>query len=95
MTMHINLSAEMESFIKGKVTSGDYGNATEVIRDAIRRMKAEDMRLAAWRAAVTEGTDELDRGDSVAYSAEVLDDITRSAKKAMHSAAPINPDVRP
>ncbi len=37
MTMHVNLSPEMEGFIEGKVASGDYGNATEVIRDAIRR----------------------------------------------------------
>ena len=37
MTMHVNLSAEMEGFIKEKVAGGFYGNATEVIRDAIRR----------------------------------------------------------
>ncbi len=35
MTMHVNLSAEMEGFIKEKVAGGFYGNATEVIRDAI------------------------------------------------------------
>jgi putative addiction module CopG family antidote len=34
VTMHINLSPEMEHYIKGKVASGFYGNATEVIRDA-------------------------------------------------------------
>jgi putative addiction module CopG family antidote len=30
----------MESYIKRKVSTGFYGNATEVIRDAIRRMQA-------------------------------------------------------
>jgi hypothetical protein len=35
--MHVNLSAEMEGFIKSKVPGGFYGNATEVIRGAIRR----------------------------------------------------------
>lgn len=40
MTMHVNLSSEMESYIKNKVASGFYGNATEVIRDAeCRRRK--------------------------------------------------------
>ena len=38
--MHIKLSAEMNAYIKSKVASGFYGNATEVIRDAIRRMQA-------------------------------------------------------
>jgi len=52
MTLHVNLSPEMEGFIKSKVASGFYGNATEVIRDAIRRMQAEDLRANTWRAAI-------------------------------------------
>ena len=35
MTMHVNLSPEMKGYIKSKVASGFYGNATEVICDAI------------------------------------------------------------
>jgi antitoxin ParD1/3/4 len=80
MTMHINLSPEMETFIKGKVASGFYGNATEVIRDAIRRMQAEETRLQAWKAALKKGDDELDAGRSVPYTAAALEEITREAK---------------
>jgi antitoxin ParD1/3/4 len=80
MTMHINLSPEMETFIKGKVASGYYGNATEVIRDAIRRMQAEETRLQAWKAALKKGDDELDAGRSVPYTAAALEEITREAK---------------
>jgi putative addiction module CopG family antidote len=47
MTMHINLSDEMERYIKSKVATGFYGSATEVIRDAIRRMQASDAQLGA------------------------------------------------
>ena len=47
MTLHINLSEEMQSYIKSKVRTGFYGNATEVIRDAIRRMQASDPQIAA------------------------------------------------
>jgi len=36
--MHINLSPEMEQFVQRKVDTGFYSNASEVIRDAIRRM---------------------------------------------------------
>lgn len=95
MTMHINLSPEMESFIKSRVSSGFYGNATEVIRDAIRRMQAEELRSAAWEAAIKVGTDQLDRGESILYSSADLEDITQSAISAMHSNKPIDPDVRP
>ena len=82
MTMHINLSPEMEGFIKGKVASGFYGNATEVIRDAIRRMQAEESRIAAWQAAIKKGDDQLERGEGIDYTSEILEDITRSATKS-------------
>lgn len=95
MTMHINLSPEMEGFIKSKVASGFYGNATEVVRDAIRRMQAEESRIAAWQAAIQQGDDQLDRGEGIAYSAETLKDITQSAIAGMHSGKPMDPDVLP
>ena len=95
MTMHINLSPEMETFIKGMVASGYYGNATEVIRDAIRRMQAEDLRANAWRAAIKAGDDELDRGEGVEYTADALADITSAAIDSMHSGKPMDPDVLP
>jgi antitoxin ParD1/3/4 len=95
MTMHINLSPEMESYIKGKVAGGFYGNATEVIRDAIRRMQADEERRVAFRAAVAAGDSELDRGEGVAYNKNVLEEITREAVRGMHSEKPIDPDVCP
>lgn len=95
MTMHINLSPEMEGFIKGKVASGFYGNATEVIRDAIRRMQAEESRVAAWQAAIKKGDDQLERGEGIDYTSETLEDITRSAISAMHGNKSMDPDVLP
>jgi antitoxin ParD1/3/4 len=96
MTMHVNLSAEMENFIKKKVATGFYGNATEVIRDAIRRMQAEESRVVAWQAAIKVGDAELlDRGEGIAYTSETLKDITERAVGAMGSGQPIDPDVLP
>jgi antitoxin ParD1/3/4 len=95
MTMHINLSPEMESYIKTKVSTGFYGSATEVIRDAIRRMQANEHQLAAFRAAVAKGDAQLDRGDGIAYTDELLDTMTQTALQDMHSDKPIDPDVLP
>ncbi len=95
MTMHINLSPEMEEFIKRKITSGFYGNATEVVRDAIRRMQAEDLRLAAWQAAISKGDEQLDRGEGIEYSPTMRDRINQEAIDGMHSHRPIDPDVLP
>ena len=95
MTMHVNLSPEMEGFIKSQVSSGFYGNATEVIRDAIRRMQAEETRLQAWRAAIKQGDDELDRGEGIAYTPDTLQGITQAARGSLHSGQPKSPDVLP
>ena len=95
MTMHVNRSPEMEGFIKSKVASGFYGKATEVIRDAIRRMQTEESRIAAWQAAISKGDEQLDRGEGIAYNPETLNEITESAVNAMHSGEPIDPDVLP
>lgn len=93
--MHVNLSPEMEGFIKSKVSSGFYANATEVIRDAIRRMQAEESRVAAWHAAIKQGDDQLDRGEGVPYTARALNDIAEAALGSMNSGTPMDPDVLP
>jgi antitoxin ParD1/3/4 len=95
MTMHINLSPEMEGYIKSKVSSGFYGNATEVIRDAIRRMQIEDERVTAWKEAIAKGEVQLDRGEGIVYSPELMENLTQTAIDSMHSNRPINPDVLP
>lgn len=95
MTMHINFSPEMETFIRAKVASGLYGNATEVVRDAIRRMQAEDAQLEALRAAVAAGERDLERGAVSAYGADTLRAIAAEALRDAGSGKPLEPDVLP
>jgi antitoxin ParD1/3/4 len=40
--MNISLSPQMARFIRGKVKKGQYTNASEVMRDAVRRMQEAD-----------------------------------------------------
>jgi antitoxin ParD1/3/4 len=95
MTMHVNLSPEIESYIKGKVSGGFYGNATEVIRDAIRRMQAEEQRGTALRAAIAKGEGQLDRGEGREYTPELMEEITKTARKNLRGGKPMDPDVIP
>lgn len=69
MTMHVNLSPEMEVFIRNKFASGFYGNASEAIRDAIRCMQAEEGRVAVWQAAIEVGDEQLECGEGRALHA--------------------------
>ncbi len=58
-------------------------------------MQSEETRLAAWQAAIRIGDDQLDRGEGIAFTPQVLEDITQSAIDAMHSDQPMDPDVLP
>jgi antitoxin ParD1/3/4 len=95
MTMHVNLSEEMEGFIRGKVAGGMYGNATEVIRDAVRRMQAEEARVAAWQAAIKVGEDQLVAGQGVPYTPDTMKRLQKRAAAAVGSGKKLNPDVLP
>jgi len=93
--MHINLSAEMEQYIQRKVATGFYSNASEVVRDAIRRMREEDEKLEAMRAAVRRGDEQLDRGEGADYAPELLVKITEKAFTNATHGKQVNPDVTP
>ena len=95
MSMHVNLSPEMEGFIQSKVADGMYGNATEVIRDAVRRMQAEEARVAAWQAAIKLGDDQLIRGESVEYTPQLRKQLKSRALEAARDGKPMDPDVLP
>lgn len=95
MSLHIKLSPEMESFVNSKVASGAYGNAADVVREAVVRMQAEERHSAAWHAAIRLGDEQLDRGEALAYTPTLLKTLTQRALDAMHSGKPLNPDVLP
>lgn len=93
--MHINLSSEMENYLQSKVVTGVYGSVSEVVRDAICRMRKEDENLEVLRAAVQVGDAQLERGEGVVYTPERLASITDRAFANVSSGKPVNPDVRP
>jgi antitoxin ParD1/3/4 len=93
--MHINLSPEMEQFVQSKVDTGFYSNASDVIRDAIRRMREEDEKIAAVRAALREGDEQLDAGKGIRYSRDVLTQATGRARANAKRGKKVKSDVRP
>jgi antitoxin ParD1/3/4 len=47
MPINVNLTPELEGMIRQKVSSGRYNSASEVVREALRLMEAEDQLRAA------------------------------------------------
>jgi len=66
-TRSISLTAEQDAFVESVVKAGEYLNASEAIRDAIRvlqqRRREDALKLKALRTLITEGADALQRGD--------------------------------
>jgi putative addiction module CopG family antidote len=42
--MNVSITDELAAYVRKKVKSGRYNNASEVVRDALRRMEEEDSR---------------------------------------------------
>lgn len=93
--MHIKLSPEFEQSLQLKVGSGFYSNASEVIRDALRRMREEDEKLEQLRAAVQIGDEQLNRGEGQSYSSSRLESITEKAFSNSRNGKKISIDVQP
>jgi antitoxin ParD1/3/4 len=66
-TRNISLTPEQDAFVEKVVETGEYQNASEAIRDALRvlqqRRKEDILRLKALRAQIKAGVNALDRGD--------------------------------
>ena len=46
--MNVSLTPELEQFVDGKVESGLYNNASEVIREGLRALQARDAAIERW-----------------------------------------------
>lgn len=77
-TRNINLTEHLDRFVETGVTSGRYGNASEIVREGLRLLEQreqEDHAKLEWlRKAAAEGFDQIDRGEGVELrSLEELD----------------------
>lgn len=76
-TRNISLSAEQNSFIDEVLEAGEYRNASEAMRDAIRalqqRRAAETLKLEKLRLSIKAGVAALERGDYTEVVDEELD----------------------
>jgi antitoxin ParD1/3/4 len=77
-TRNINLTEHFDHFVERQVSSGRYGNASEIVREALRLLEEQEQvreaKLKALRQAAKQGFDEIDQGKG----------IVLKGKKAIH-----------
>jgi len=74
MPSSYTLGKHFEAFVQAQLASGRYGNASEVLRDALRLMEARERRLAALDAALERGIADVEAG-RVYDADEVFDEL--------------------
>jgi len=80
--MNVSLTPELEQFVQGKVESGRYNSASEVVREALRLLEdneqARAVQLAEFNRELERRLASLDRGEVVDAS-QVRDRLKRKA----------------
>ena len=82
--MNVSLTPELEDFINGKVRTGMYHSASEVVREGLRMLKEQDeirqLRLDQLRREVDIGLDQLERGEYTEYDATNIHTLVEEVK---------------
>jgi antitoxin ParD1/3/4 len=85
-TRNVSLTREQDAFIAKVVEAGEYQNASEAVRDALRalqqRRREDALRLATLRARVETGIRDLEEGDSSSSKAVSSSRSPGSASRA-------------
>jgi len=81
--MNVHFTRQQEEYLRGLVESGEYGNISEAVREAIRLLKqkaAEDeLKLQRLREFIAEGEAQIEAGDYVEYQTGEADKILSDA----------------
>jgi antitoxin ParD1/3/4 len=68
-TRNISLTPEQDAFVEKVVKTGEYQNASEAVRDALRvlqqRRREDALKLKALRMQIKAGIDALEQGEFV------------------------------
>ena len=84
--MHVSLTNRLDEYVRDKVASGLYNNASEVIREALRdKIAAEEtheVSLQRLRDAIDPALEQADRGETVPFDLEeILSELDQDALK--------------
>jgi antitoxin ParD1/3/4 len=90
-TRNISLTAEQDAFVEKVVKTGEYQNASEAIRDALRvlqqRRREDELKLKVLRTQIRAGVDALERGEFVEIDEPDLDGYLERLAAAADTSA--------
>ncbi len=81
-TMNVSLPDPMKAWVESQVDSGQYGNASDYVRDLIRRDQNEREQIKALQEAITKG---LKSGISDRAMKNILKEARLKSKADKHA----------
>jgi len=79
--MSIRLTEQDEATIREKVETGRYRDAEEVVHTALRLLDNLEGEIAWLNVELQRGIDQLDRGERVELTPELIEDMKRNARQ--------------
>ncbi len=80
--MNVSLGKTWEEYVELRVSSGEFNNASEVVRDALRRQQEQLLKLEALRREIDKGLVSLKTGRTVKTNADDVIARAKARKKA-------------
>jgi antitoxin ParD1/3/4 len=90
--VNVKLAPRTEELVREKVASGHYGDEDAVIYEALLALDDQE-RLEALRAAIAIGDAEIERGETVEFTPELLEEMKRNATKMLLEGRTPDSDV--
>ena len=85
--MNISLTSELDSWVHGKVKSGFYNSASEVVRESLRLLKDRDQQkqilLSELRSELRLGLKQIETGLSEEFTEKTVIGIKSSGRKKL------------
>jgi len=73
--MNVSLTPVLENYVKEKVETGLYDNASEVMRDALRLLREKEMKTKQLFDALDKGYQSYKEGKYTEYKPDLVDEI--------------------
>ncbi len=92
--MDVRVDGRSATLIRQRVASGRFADAAAVVREALRLLDERDHGQAL-RAELQIGLDQIERGETVDFTPELLDELTIEAEQNAREGKPIRDAVKP
>lgn len=93
--MVIHVTPEIEADLRQRVESGEYADESEVLRTALRTLRAREQRIREIRASIEVGLVEIESGGGHEWTPELMEEIRREAEEMIRLGRRPKPDVCP